>query len=72
MRTTINIEDNIIDEIVKLYNAKTKTSAINQALKDLVLALKKQKLINLRGKIDIVDNLDELKKIELFKAGSYE
>jgi len=65
MRTTINIEDNLINELFIHYKSKTKTEAINRALKDLIVLLKKQKMISMRGKIDIEDNLDFLKNKEL-------
>jgi hypothetical protein len=65
MRTTINIDDDIINEIFAHYQSKTKTEAINRALNDLIKLLKKNKLIALRGKIDIDDNIDSLKHKEL-------
>ena len=65
MRTTINIDDEIINEIFTHYQSKTKTEAINRALNDLVILIKKKNLIALRGKIDIEDNIEVLKHKEL-------
>ncbi len=65
MRTTINIDDEIINEIFAHYKSKTKTEAVNRALKDLMILFKKQKLIALRGNVDIDDNIDILKHKEL-------
>ena len=65
MRTTINIDDDIINEIFTHYQSNTKTEAINRALNDLVILIKKKNLIALRGKIDIEDNIEVLKHKEL-------
>jgi len=65
MRTTINIDDEIINEIFTHYQSKTKTEAINRALNDLIILIKKKKLIALRGNVDIVDNIEILKHKEL-------
>jgi hypothetical protein len=65
MRTTLDIKDSLIKELMVYYDAKTKTEAVNNALLNWINYLKKQKLLSLRGKIDIVDNLEDLKRKEL-------
>ena len=64
MRTTIDIKDALIKELMVYYEAKTKTEAVNRALLNWINYLKKQKLLSLRGKIDIIDNLNDLKRKE--------
>ena len=51
MRTTINVDDNTLDFVMKETGALTKTEAIRKALEDYVRRRKIEKLIALKGKI---------------------
>jgi len=51
MRTTINIDDEILNFVVKETKAPTRTAAVRQALEDYVRRKKIEKLIALKGKI---------------------
>lgn len=53
MRTTINVNDSIIEDIIQLTGAKSKTDAVNKALDDYVRLKRKQLLLSLPGKIKI-------------------
>ncbi len=57
MRTTINIPDQIIDQLMSFSNSLTKTDAVNKAILDWVKYKKIQKIKSLRGKLDIDNNL---------------
>lgn len=72
MRTTINVKDSIINDLIKYYNAKTITESVNKSLQEWVMYLRKKKLLDIRGKIDIFDNLPELKNKELEDINLYE
>ena len=65
MRTTINVSDNVIAEILKLVKAKTKTEAINRALSDYVRMKRLEKLRALRGKLNIDLDVEKLRGLEL-------
>jgi Arc/MetJ family transcription regulator len=52
MRTTLNISDDIIAETQALYDAKNRSNAVEQALKDAIRFKKLQKLFALKGKVD--------------------
>ena len=72
MRTTIDISDSTIDELLLYYDAKTKTDAVNKALEEWTRYLKKQKLISLRGKVEIEDftkdiNANEIEGLKLYE-----
>jgi len=67
MRTTINIPDEFINEIFALSEAVSKTSAVNKALEDWIKNKKRQKLLALRGNIDILDNISELRTMEILE-----
>lgn len=57
MRTTINIPDQIIDQLMSFSNSLTKTDAVNKAILDWVKYKKIQKIKSLRGKLYIDNNL---------------
>ncbi len=63
MRATIDIDDGLIEEAMKLTKAKTKKEAVNQALRELV---RRKRIENLReklGKMDLDLDLETLKKL---------
>lgn len=67
MRTTITISDNIIKELQHYAHTKKTTAAVNIALQEWVRMKKIAELKKLRGKLNITNNLSNLKKEELKK-----
>lgn len=67
MRTTINLDEKLLEEVVCMSGEKDKGRAVNAALAEYIRRRRLQQLRALRGKIDLVDNLDELKRLELEK-----
>lgn len=55
MRTTINIPDEMVTELMKYTKSKTKTDAVNKALYDWVYHQKLNRLLELRGKVQFDD-----------------
>ncbi|MBK5275081.1 MAG: type II toxin-antitoxin system VapB family antitoxin [Desulfuromonadales bacterium] len=53
MRATLNIPDELIDEVQRLSGEKTKTQAIVTVMEDYVRRKKMEDLLALRGKISI-------------------
>ena len=53
MRTTLNLDDQLIDELMKATQARTKTEAITQAISDLIRRKKLEELKSLSGKIHL-------------------
>jgi Arc/MetJ family transcription regulator len=51
MRTTLNIDDDMIELVLRETGAKTKTEAVHKALEDYIYRRKIEKLIALKGKI---------------------
>lgn len=51
MRTTINIDDEVLKFVLKETRASTKTAAVRQALDDFVRRRKIEKLIAMAGKV---------------------
>ncbi len=64
MRTTITVEDEVIEKLMKYTHAKTRTEAVNKALGDWVQHLKVEKLRALKGKLYMEDNWEKLRSLE--------
>lgn len=64
MRTTLNIDDNTASQLMQATGEKSHPAAIRHALKAYLKQIRKQKLLAMRGKVDIVDNWRELRELE--------
>jgi Arc/MetJ family transcription regulator len=51
MRTTLNIDDDMLRIVLEETGARTKTQAVHEVLKDFVRRKKIEKLIQLQGKV---------------------
>jgi len=65
MRTTLNLPDELINEVMKITGEKTKTKALIKVLEEYIRQMKIKKLMELSGKIEIVDVTQELEDMEL-------
>ena len=65
MRTTINVDDHLFEELMRRTGARTKTAAVRIALKEYIRLMRVRELISLRGKVDIADNWRELRELEI-------
>jgi Arc/MetJ family transcription regulator len=64
MRTTIDINGDLISEVMKISGIKTKKKAVLVALKEYLRYKKIEELKSLIGNYDSFDlNLDDLKKM---------
>ncbi|MEW6456038.1 MAG: type II toxin-antitoxin system VapB family antitoxin [Acidobacteriota bacterium] len=72
MRTTLDIDKKLLEEAIKFSPKKTKTSTVNEALKEYVIKNKIKKLISLRGKIKIEDRIEELRNLEIKELSNAE
>lgn len=50
MRTTLDINGKLLEDAVELSGEKTKTAAVEVALREYVRLRRKEMLLNLRGK----------------------
>jgi len=53
MRATLNIPDELIEEVQKITGARTKTEAIVVSLKEVIRKKRIDELLAMRGKVDI-------------------
>ena len=65
MRTTLNIDEDVIGKVVKATGEKSKSKAVNKALKEYLKRKAIDELRAMSGKIDIEDNWRELEKLEI-------
>jgi len=62
LRTTIELDEKLVKEAMKLTRKKTKKELVNFALKELVQKLKRKKLLELEGKVAWTGNLAGMRK----------
>ncbi|SPD73149.1 conserved hypothetical protein [uncultured Desulfobacterium sp.] len=58
MRTNVLLDDKLVDEALKLTNARTKREVIHMALKEFVENRKRLDLRDLSGKIKFAEGYD--------------
>lgn len=64
MRTTITIDDDVSKELMQVTGKKSITAAINAALQIYLAGLRKQKLLALRGQVQIEDTWQQLRQLD--------
>ena len=62
MRTTLNIDDDMLRTVLEETGARTKTQAVHEVLKDFVRRRKIEKLIQLQGKVRFSSDWKTLRK----------
>jgi len=65
MRTTINVDDALLENVMLLTHAESRAEAIRIALQEYILLQRKQQVLALRGKLDIEDNWQALRDLEI-------
>lgn len=58
MRTNVLLDDELVEEALKLSHAKTKKEVIHEALKEFVESRKRLNLLDLAGKIKFAEGYD--------------
>jgi Arc/MetJ family transcription regulator len=58
MRTTVDIDEQLITAAMQLTGARTKSDVVNLALQELVASRKKKNLVDLAGKIRFRSGFD--------------
>jgi Arc/MetJ family transcription regulator len=53
MRTTLNLDKKLLDEAMKWTGESTKTSVINEALKEIIKNRKRLGLVEMAGKVKL-------------------
>jgi len=61
MKTTLELDEQLLNEAQTLTQAESKQEVVNLALKTLVQSLRRRRMLNLRGKVQGEGNLDEMR-----------
>ena len=61
MRTHIDLQENLLNQVITLGNFSTKKAAVNQALFEYSKLLKRNELLKLRGKLTWQGDLEQLR-----------
>jgi Arc/MetJ family transcription regulator len=65
MRTTINLKEKLIADLMKRTKSRTKTDAIETAIKEYLQKKAIEDLIALSGKVDIAPDWEKEEQVEL-------
>ncbi len=68
MRTTLNIDDQIMRTLLRVTHAHTKTKAVETALEDFLRRRQIEGLRNLRGKLPLRRNWRKMEQIEVKRS----
>ena len=69
MRTTVTLDENLVRELVKISNAKSKTAAVSLAVKEQIRRTKLKKLAGLLGTVGVdEDAIAESRNADLNRA----
>lgn len=69
MRTTINVPESVLGELMRLTGTKTRTEAVNRALSEWVRSRRLGRLLALRGTLAFEGDLETLRALEIEEAG---
>ncbi len=65
MRTTVDIDKGLVEEVVRLTGENSKNKALNKALEEYVREKRLEGLLALRGKLDLdLDDWYEFRQME--------
>ncbi len=62
LRTSIELDEELLREAMELTSKKTKKEVVNYALKELVSRLKRKKILEVEGKVKWSGDLQEMRK----------
>ena len=61
VKTHIELDDELLEEVFRMGQFATKKAAVNAALAEYAKLLKRRELLEMQGKIPWVENLDTLR-----------
>ncbi len=64
MRTSLNIDDSLLAKVMQSTGKKSRSEAIRVALSSYLKQQQKNKILALRGKVNIDDNWQKLRELE--------
>lgn len=61
MKTHIELDDTLLEEVFRMGGFDTKKAAVNAALAEYAKLLKRRELLKMQGKVPWVEDLDALR-----------
>lgn len=68
MRTTLDLREDLVKDVMRIRKWRSKTEAIEAALEKFIQEDKLKSLMALRGKLKIRNNWKKLREMELHEA----
>jgi len=68
MRTTLDLDERLMSQLLKVTKARTKTEAIHVAAGELIRRRTVERIKALRGKVALADNWKTLRDLETHEA----
>jgi Arc/MetJ family transcription regulator len=62
MRTNIEIDEKLMDEIIEKTSLKTKREIVHAALKEFLQKLKREELASMGGKVNWIEDLEAMRR----------
>ena len=72
MRTTLDVDLKLLDEVIETTGERSKSVAVNKVLEEYLRRKRVDELREIAGNIDLVNNLSELEVLELRESQSEE
>ena len=70
MRTTINIDDNLFRDLMSATQSKSKTEAVKTAIIEYLRLKRKEKVLSMRGKLDMDNGWKDLRQQEVMELSN--
>ena len=64
MRTTLNIDDDIMDKVMLYTEQRNRSEAVRFALSSFIKDQKKKKILALRGQVDIENDWEKIRELD--------
>ena len=68
MQITLNLEEDMLEALLNLSDARNRSAAVNEAIAEYVRRHKLDQLKGLSGQIEIDENWEKLRGLELNEA----
>jgi len=62
LRTNIELDEDLVDEAMKLTHIRTKKDLVNFAIRELVNKARRKRILELEGKVEWVGDLRDMRK----------
>jgi len=65
MRTTLDIDQELLEELLRVTKERSKSRAVNRALREYLRRLRLKELRQMSGEVELREDWEELREMEL-------